>query len=421
MQEKRRDHKGRILRTGEAQRQDGKYMYRYVDADGVRHTLYSWRLVETDKMPSGKRWEEALRSMEEKIQADLRDGIRSDAANTITVNDLFQSYLDTRTDLKETTRCNYICLYDKHVRDGFGEKKLGSIRYSDVYGFYSALSKNGLKVSSIQSINSVIWQLFDTADRDNLIRRNPANEAMSNLARRLKEEQTKRRALTLEQQDAFLNYVYSVEKYKRLAPLFTVLLGTGMRIGEALGLTWSDIDFKKNVIRVDHTLMYKDTEAGGYKYRITSTKTKAGIRTIPMFKDVSAALKRIRQEQMRTGASSFVVDGYTGFVFLNNAGKVFTPTFIYDSIQSIVYDYNKDETVLSKKEKRDPVFIPKISAHILRHTFCTRMCENESNLKIIQDVMGHKSIRTTMDVYNEATETSKQHSFQNLEGKIRFA
>ena len=61
----------------------------------------------------------------------------------------------------------------------------------------------------------------------------------------------------------------------------------------------------------------------------------------------------------------------------------------------------------------------KFSAHILRHTFCTRLCENERNLKIIQDVMGHRNIRTTMDVYNEATESKKLESFHSLDGKIK--
>ena len=89
-------------------------------------------------------------------------------------------------------------------------------------------------------------------------------------------------------------------------------------------------------------------------------------------------------------------------------------------IQNIVTDYNREETLNAAKEKRDPLYIPKISAHILRHTFCTRICENETNLGVIKDVMGHKNIRTTMNVYNEATVQAKQASFSNLEGKIRL-
>lgn len=422
MAEKRKDSKGRVLRTGEAQREDGKYMFRYVDSNGERQTVYSWKLVETDRTPAGKKCKEALRTIEQRLLRDVEDGVNTRAANSTSPNSLFESFMDTRSDLKETTRCNYIHLYDKHVKDSIGKRKLSAISYSDVYNFYAELSRvKGLKISTIQSINSILWQLFDIAERDGLIRKNPSNGAMATLSKRLKEDQEKRNALTIEQQNALLDYVYSNEKYRRYGVLFTVLLGTGMRIGEALGLTWSNVDFKKNTIRVDHTLVYKDTESGGYKYRISDTKTKAGIRTIPMFSEVHKALLQARKLQMKTRASSFTVDGYSGFIFLNTAGKVYTPTFIYDVIQNIVYDFNQDEFILASKENRAPNYMPKISAHIFRHTFCTRLCENEHNLKIIQDVMGHKNIRTTMDVYNEATAQAKQHSFESLEGKIRLA
>ena len=140
-----------------------------------------------------------------------------------------------------------------------------------------------------------------------------------------------------------------------------------------------------------------------------------------MFKNVKKALLAERKRQLAEGAKAFEVDGYSGFVFTNSAGKVYTPAFIYDTLQSIATDYNLDEREKARKEKREPLYLPKISAHILRHTFCTRMCENESNVKVIQAVMGHKNIRTTMDVYNEATAQATAASFRNLEGKIRLA
>ena len=73
---------------------------------------------------------------------------------------------------------------------------------------------------------------------------------------------------------------------------------------------------------------------------------------------------------------------------------------------------------ISEKEKREPLLIPYFSCHNLRHTFATRFCENETNLKVIQEIMGHKNISTTMDVYAEATEEAKEKSFNNLAGKI---
>ena len=93
---------------------------------------------------------------------------------------------------------------------------------------------------------------------------------------------------------------------------------------------------------------------------------------------------------------------------------------MFDSIQHITSTYNREEYFKAPEENREPVYLPQFSAHILRHTFCTRLCENERNLKIIQDVMGHRNIRTTMDVYNEATESKKLESFSSLDGKIKL-
>lgn len=84
----------------------------------------------------------------------------------------------------------------------------------------------------------------------------------------------------------------------------------------------------------------------------------------------------------------------------------------------IINAYNNKEERAAKEEKRDPIPMPKFSAHNLRHTFCTRLCENESNLKVIQDIMGHADISTTMDIYAEATTEKKQEVVTKLEGKI---
>ena len=78
----------------------------------------------------------------------------------------------------------------------------------------------------------------------------------------------------------------------------------------------------------------------------------------------------------------------------------------------------KDEVEVAEEAELPPFLLPEFSAHHLRHTFCTRLCENETNLKVIQTVMGHKDIQTTMDIYAEATEEKKQEIMANLQGKI---
>lgn len=104
--------------------------------------------------------------------------------------------------------------------------------------------------------------------------------------------------------------------------------------------------------------------------------------------------------------------------FFQYARNVPNPQSVNRAIKRIIADYNATEEVAAKKQHREAVLLPDFSAHHLRHTFCTRLCENETNLKVIQSVMGHKDIQTTMDVYAEATEQKKQESFERLAAKL---
>ena len=90
------------------------------------------------------------------------------------------------------------------------------------------------------------------------------------------------------------------------------------------------------------------------------------------------------------------------------------------AIKRIYTAYNEQEKQNAEKENRKPIFIPYFSCHNLRHTFCTRFCENETNIKVIQEIMGHSDIGTTMNVYAEATKEKKKESFEKLEGKIKI-
>lgn len=420
MSAKRKDSKGRILRNGEVQRSDGKYMFRYVDSLGRRQTIYSWRLVSTDKTPGGKRSERPLRDLEKEILRDIEDGIQTEDAESVTVNKLFEEFMDLRKDLRETTRCNYLVLYNKHVRAQLGDRVVGKVKYSDIQKLYMSMVKEkGLKSSTVQSVHALLYQMFETAVMDQIIRINPTANVLKSIRKIFSGDQKERHALTEEQQCALINFVYESKVYRRYGPLITVLLGTGMRIGEALGLQWDNCDFKNGVITVDHALLYKMGETRGYHYRISKPKTSAGTRIIPMFEDVKTALMQ-EKSKPRHGAE-FVVDGQTGFVFLNKNGRVYTPGAVFTMLQNVTGAYNKKETEAAEREGRAPCLLPKFSPHILRHTFCTRLCENEPNIKIVQDVMGHKNVRTTMDVYNEAMYTKKVASFAELEGKIKLA
>ena len=129
---------------------------------------------------------------------------------------------------------------------------------------------------------------------------------------------------------------------------------------------------------------------------------------------VKGAFEMIWEEQKGNGWTDAEIDGMTGFVFCNRYGNVMNAQSVNRAIKRISSAYNATEEVEAKKEHREPVLLPNFSAHSLRHTFCTRLCERETNLKVIQSIMGHKDIQTTMDIYAEATEEKKQETFEHL-------
>ena len=420
MSEKRRDSKNRILQNGESQRKDGKYEFKYVDVNGTRRSAYSWKLVATDKVPEGKRCELSLREMEKQIRRDLEDGISTHTANSITLNELFDTYMSTK-ELKQSTRTNYVYMYKNYVSNVIGKRRIASIKYSDIKKFYNSLIlERKFKPNSMEIINTILHPVFTMAVRDGYIRTNPSDGVMAEIKKSHNWEKPKRHALTEEQQALFIDFLTESKTYNHWLPLMTVFLGTGCRVGELIGLTWDDCDFTEGIITINHNLVYRQQDSGKCEMHITTPKTESGKRVVPMFQAVRKALLQEKKEQMRNGFNSTIIDGYSGFVFTNRCGYVHNPQTINRAIKRIYTACNEQEIERAQKEHRQPVLIPHFSVHNLRHTFCTRFCENETDLKIIQEIMGHSDITTTMNIYNEATKERKQESFARLEGKIKI-
>ncbi len=419
---KRRDAKNRQLMRGEYQKSDGRYMYRYTDANGKIRYVYSWTLTQTDRAPEGRKTEKCLRELEKEINKDVQDKIDIHNAKKLTLNAFFYDYIEQKRELKTTTRRDYKYIYRTYVEETLGRRKIADIRYSDIKKFYNSLIYDShLLPSSVDRINVVINPVFAVAVRDELIRINPASGIIAEIKKSQCWNQSQKHSLTVEEQAIFVDFLKKDETYNWWLPLFSFLLGTGCRIGEALGLTWSDCDFKSNIISINHNLVYKPDEFTNKSvFRIMTPKTEAGIREIPMLADVRQLLLDERERQFKEGFNKSNIDGYTGFIFTSKANIVHRNSNVNRALIRIVNKYNKQEEELAQKELRKPIFLPHISVHTFRHTFCTRLCENESNLKIIQKIMGHSNISTTMDVYNEATQMKKKESFANLEGKFKI-
>lgn len=419
----RRDNKGRVLNKGEHQRSNGMYEYKYKALDGTNKSVYSWRLTQIDKAPKGKSSDLCLRELIQQIERDKQDGINSAEAKKMTLNAFFEEYIVNKVGLKQSTRTNYKYMYKKYVSESLGLKKISTIKYTDILRFYNSLiTELGFKPNSMEVIHTILHPVFTTAVRDGYIRTNPTDNVMREIKKSHNWEKGKRHALTIQQQTAFITFLTENEHYRKTwLPLFKVLLGTGGRVGEIIGLRWEDCDFKNNLISINHNLIYRQQDDGHCSYTITTPKTKTGIRIIPMLSEVKAALLEEYDKQSLSGFNQAVIDGYSGFIFKNRYGTVFSPHSINRTIIRVISLYNQQETAAAKSEGREPLLLPHFSVHNLRHTFCTRFCENETNIKVIQEIMGHADISTTMDIYNEATLDKKKESFANLEGKIKLS
>lgn len=408
MAKTRKDLRGRSLRKGEVQRtSDKRYMYTYTDPLGRRKFIYANDLTQ-------------LREKEEKLLKDQLDGLDIYVAGKATLNETFDRYISTKYNLRESTRSSYLYTYDHYVRNTFGLKRIAEIKYSDVLQFYyHLLNQQGISLGTLDSVHCLLHPTFQLAVRDEIIRKNPTDGVMKEISRESGKNRGVRHALTIEQQRCFMEYIANHPIYYHWWPMFTILLGTGCRIGEALGLRWQDLDFENRVISINHSLVYYPVN-GSNKcvLRVSLPKTDAGIRTIPMLDIVKDAFEMLYEEQKENGFNETEIDGMTGFIFCNRFGSVPNPQTVNHTIKRIANNYNADEVVRAKKEHRDPIILPNFSCHHLRHTFCTRLCENETNLKVIQSIMGHKNIETTLDIYAEATEKKKQESFENLAAKL---
>lgn len=408
MAKARKDLRGRALKPGEIQRKDDqRYMYSYTDSLGRRKFIYANDLTE-------------LREKEQKLQRDQLDGLDLYAQGKATINDTFDRYISTKYELRDSTKDGYLYFYDHFVRDNFGMKKLIEVKYSDVLQYYYYLLNDlDVSISTVETIHGLLHPTFTLAVRDDIIRKNPTDGVMAEISKKTSKSSGIRHALTRDQQRAFMDYMAKHPVYYHWWPLFTVLLGTGMRIGECLGIRWEDLDFEKRIVSVNHSIVYRySTQKKDTTINVSLPKTEAGIRTIPMLDIVKDAFDMEKEEQAITGENTQVIDGMSGFVFCNRFNKVHNPQTVNDTIRRICKNYNAEEALNAKKEGREPIILPDFSCHHLRHTFCTRLCETETNLKVIQDIMGHRSIETTMNIYAEATHEMKQKSFENLASKL---
>lgn len=368
---KRKDSKGRVLKKGESQRNNGTYMYRWTDRHGSRQCIYAGTLNE-------------LREIEEEINKELTAGI---CRKSYTLNDQIKRYLDTKCSLADSTMSNYR-YYFNHMIEGsqIGKTKITDIKKSDILIFYNSLSKKGVSVGTIKILHKIIRPALELACDDNAIMKNPADGCTKDFSESIE----KKYALTFEEENEFLERIRMRPRMKRYYPMYAILLKTGLRISEAVGLTWDDISMQEREISINHQVQCR-TINGTLKLYASTTKTNSGIRVIPMTDEVYNLFVEQRKIWFMTKREpGFNVDGYSNFVFVSHVtGKCMNHNNIRRMMRNVV-SMNNERTVQ----------LPHISPHILRHTACCRLAESGCDIKVLQYIMGQTDIRTTMQVYN---------------------
>lgn len=432
----RKDKKNRNLNAGEYQQKSGRYEYRYKDLDGRVKSVYSWRLVDTDRAPSGKKHTDSLRTMEYKIRSNMNAGVLG-AGSDATLNEEFDYWMESRMALPPDKRIpgtsslvEYKYIFNRHVRDTIGRRKIKDITRTDLVDFYiSKITKNGVEYNRIKSIHEVIKKCFFRCEENMQIRYNPCDGALERLKRAILVDcsKKKKKALTTKEQNAFISELKKPEN-AHAGPILLFMLGTGCRVGEAAGLTWDDVDFSNNTISINHQLAYLNLDGSGDQTVIAPCKSSSANRAIPMINGVRQCLLDLKDYQEANGIVCDQVlydytgrlerNEYKGFVFLNSKNRVFTASNLDTFLRRMVDRHNRNEATDAEKNYREPVYLPPVTCHTLRHTFITRFAEVETNIKVIQEIAGHSDFKVTMNIYNEAQDDLKQKAIKSLSHKL---
>lgn len=378
---KRKDRKGRILKTGESQRADGTYQYRYKDCVGKYRYVYAPSL---DK----------LRKKAAVIQADLRDGIDYAAGET-TVSELVERYAEIKRELSKNSQRAYSTVL-KYIKGcSFGQEKIRNVKKSDAKGFYVKLHDEGKKRNTIMVYHNLLHPAFELAVEDDMIRKNPFSFKLSDV---LPDDAEKRVALTKEQQTIYLQSERSFQSGKFYNDI-EILINTGLRVSELYGITLDDIDFSKRCVRITKQLC----RTAKNPYFIKAPKTSTGIRTIPLNDTALLAFKRALKER-QTPKEEAVIDGFSNFLFLDRAGHPKVAMHLQGHMRSL-------QKWILKKHDAD---FPKVSPHSLRHTYCTNMQQAGLDVKSLQYILGHSDASVTLNVYSHTDFSAVQSAVDRL-------
>ena len=352
--------KGKELGKGISQRKDGRYVGRYIDAQGVRRSIYNNKLGE-------------LRRQLVEAQYKTNNNI-STYGSDMTVDAWFEKWLKTYKvgKVKPQTLSNIKSVYKTTYKPYIGGKRLKDVTPFDMQNIINQEYDRGLAVSSIKERIAILKGMFTKAYNLKIIPNTPCIDLNFPKDNKQKKYACKeRRALSREEEKLFLKILPN----KPWGYLLKLLLYTGLRAGEACALQWKHIDFDHKMICVEQSsITYSNN--GKYCREVGSTKTLTSNRLIPMTRESYVLLTEYKLKQPDVSKETFLFATSKGYLY--HAGYI--------------------DTALSRLLKRKNIDL-NVTPHILRHTFATRCFEAGISPKVIQTYLGHTDISTTMNIY----------------------
>ena len=379
---------GKELGQGITQRKDGRFQARFTNRFGKRQTIYGKTINEIRQKLRTEQYED-----EKQINVVSSD---------MTLDEWFEIWMNTcKNNCRDTSRHTYRVSYNR-IKESLGWRKLSGL---NLIVMQQAI--NGLKTdASRQDTKKLLVDMLNKAIDSDLLHKNVAKQINTIVTKDSTPEEP--RVLTIEETEWFLE----AASHYRYFNEFSLALETGMRIGEIIGLKWSDIDFMNRTIYVNRTLVYiksddKDSpnfDKWGFEFH--EPKTEKGRRKIPMTLKAYQILKKQLLWKRSIEVKGYEApEGYEDLVFTTTKNMPISP---------------RDTTVVMKYiteriRKKRPDFEP-VTPHTLRHTFATRCIERGMNPKTLQIILGHSTIQLTMNLYCHVTDDmliSEMSKFEN--------
>lgn len=367
------------LANGVRKRPDGLLEKRFM-VEGRRYSVYGI---------NNKEIEQKERELRKTIEAGLYTKNRN-----ITLDEYFEEWLKgKRNATKGNTLKTYKSYYYKHISPVLGNRKVQKIERREVLRLQNEVLQK-LSISTCNIVLRVLKIVLNDAVSEGIIIKNPASGVKSTKDTSVKATESYHRALTQEEQTAFMEELKTDFFYEFIA----LLLTTGMRQGEAAALNWSDIDYKQNVIHITKTVTYD--ENGKIKIG-DSPKSEAGQRDIPMNDTIKEILKSQKKKNVMLQGTNVIA--FDDRIFSTVYGNIINSNRV-----------NKSITTCLKALEVKGIFIEHFTAHAFRDTFATRYIEQGGNMQTLKTILGHNSISLTMDLYSHVLPNTKQEEMNSI-------